>query len=552
MFNGHFLSIAAGISLVGLTLVLWLGTSSAAVPALTHALFATSDNCVACHSNTHAADGEDISIGYQWRATMMANAARDPYWHAAIRRETLDHPDAKAAIEDKCSTCHMPMQRFQAHANGGTGEILSYLETFRAANGVVPTQPQTDLSLSMDGVSCTVCHQIRPDNFGAEESMDGGFIIDVNTPPEQRQLFGKYEVDGGRTRVMHSATGFTPTQSDHLQRSELCAGCHTLYTAALDDQGNPAGSLPEQVPYHEWLESDYVETNSCQSCHMPMVAGEAPLSSTLGQPRPNVSRHVFVGGNAFILGLLGRYRDELGVVATTEELAASVQRTEEHLASAAARVEIGDVRQADGRLNFDVSVSNLAGHKLPTAYPARRVWLHVTVSDANGNVVFESGRPNADGSITGNDNDADGASFEPHYLQITDPGQVQIYESIMGDYAGNVTTGLIWGTHYLKDNRVPPRGFEKENVPQEVAVVGDALTDGNFMGGSDRTAFGIAIPGQGPWTVSVELLYQSIGYRWAKNLEAYDSFETNRFVRYFGENSESSTKFLASANAVSN
>ena len=30
---------------------------------------------------------------------MMANAARDPYWHAAVRREIMDHPGEAAAIE---------------------------------------------------------------------------------------------------------------------------------------------------------------------------------------------------------------------------------------------------------------------------------------------------------------------------------------------------------------------------------------------------------------------------------------------------------------------
>lgn len=528
-----------------------VGFSYAGVPAATHALFATSDNCIACHSNMHAPDGEDISIGYQWRATMMANSARDPYWHAAVRRETLDHPGATAAIEDKCSTCHMAMQRYQAHANGEMGQILSYLEAFRAGGGVATT-PQSNLSLSMDGVSCTVCHQIKPDNFGTEESLDGGFIIDLNTPPEQRALYGKYDIDNGRTRVMHSATGFTPTQSDHMGRSELCAICHTLYTDALDDQGNPAGSLPEQVPYQEWLESDFVETNSCQSCHMPRVEGNAPLTSTLGQARPNFSRHVFVGGNAFILGLLSRYRDELGVQALPAELNASVQRTENNLATQTAHVDVRDLRLTDGRLDFDVSVDNLAGHKLPTAYPARRVWLHVVVKDASGATVFESGHSNDDGSITGNDNDADAATFEPHYTRITEPSQVQIYESITGDYANQVTTDLTSATHYMKDNRVLPRGFDKSNVPQKVAVVGGAMADENFTGGSDTTAYSVPVGGQGPYTVEVELLYQAIGYRWAKNLEPYDSFETNRFTRYFAENSESSTKFLASANAISN
>ena len=72
--------------------------------------FVPSSQCIACHSQLTASTGEDVSIGTKWRATIMANSARDPYWHAAVRREVTDHPSAQAAIEDKCSTCHMPIE----------------------------------------------------------------------------------------------------------------------------------------------------------------------------------------------------------------------------------------------------------------------------------------------------------------------------------------------------------------------------------------------------------------------------------------------------------
>jgi hypothetical protein len=45
---------------------------------------------------------------------MMANAARDPYWQAGVRRETIDHAGSKREIEDECSKCHMPMARYQS------------------------------------------------------------------------------------------------------------------------------------------------------------------------------------------------------------------------------------------------------------------------------------------------------------------------------------------------------------------------------------------------------------------------------------------------------
>src|SRR6187455_2500512 len=83
----------------------------------TLSLFAHSENCVACHNALVAPSGEDVSIGTTWRSTMMANSARDPYWQASVRRETIDHPKRSADIQNECAACHMPMsQRISAAA----------------------------------------------------------------------------------------------------------------------------------------------------------------------------------------------------------------------------------------------------------------------------------------------------------------------------------------------------------------------------------------------------------------------------------------------------
>src|SRR5689334_18416739 len=63
-------------------------------------LFAHSDDCQACHNNLQSPTGEDVSIGAAWRASMMANSARDPYWQASIRREVIEHPSHAASIQD--------------------------------------------------------------------------------------------------------------------------------------------------------------------------------------------------------------------------------------------------------------------------------------------------------------------------------------------------------------------------------------------------------------------------------------------------------------------
>jgi hypothetical protein len=500
--------------------------------------FVPSSQCIACHSQLTAPTGEDVSIGTKWRATIMANSARDPYWHAAVRREVLDHPAAQAAIEDKCSTCHMPMARFDAAAAGGHGEVFANL----ARSG-----PEHELA--MDGVSCTVCHQISAENLGTHASFDGGFKIEQASAG--RVSFGPHDVDAGRQSLMRSAATFKPSTGTHIQQSELCATCHTLFTAALDDAGVQVGSLPEQVPYQEWLHSDYRATNSCQSCHMPEVA-EAPISSVLGQPRPKVSRHTFVGANAFMLDILRRNRGELGVKALPQELEASAAATRAFLSTRSATLAItSSQRTADG-LELALDVNSITGHKLPTAYPARRAWLHVVVRDAAGRVVFESGALRGDGSIAGNDNDADGARFEPHYDVVTSPEEVQIYEAIMVDSRDAVTTGLLKGMRFIKDNRLLPRGFDKASADPDFAVRGAAADDANFVGGSDRVRYRIALPANtaAPLTVEAELDYESIGYRWAENLRAYGAEETQRFSRYYAENAAVSAVVIAAATAT--
>jgi hypothetical protein len=188
-----------------------------------------------------------------------------------------------------------------------------------------------------------------------------------------------------------------------------------------------------------------------------------------------------------------------------------------------------------GRLRAEIAIENRGGHKLPTAYPSRRAWLHIAVKDAGGSVVFESGRLEADGRIRGNDNDTDGARFEAHHDEIASPDDVQIYEPILGDPAGAVTTGLIAAVKYLKDNRLLPHGFDKATASHDIAVVGGAAGDADFSAGGDRIRLNAPLgSATGPFTLEVELLYQPIGYRWAQNLGPYKaSKEPARFQHYY-------------------
>ncbi len=502
-------------------------------------MFAVSSECLACHNNLLAPAGEDVSIGANWRGSIMANSARDPYVLASVRREILDHPSLSAEIESECATCHMPAAQKAAQGAGGHGRV--FWPNGEKRNDALET-------LARDGVSCTVCHQISSERLGSRESFNGNFVVASPLANGRRPAFGAFAPDPGRSRIMHSVTGFDQAQAAHIQQSELCASCHTLVTVARGPDGAIIGSLPEQMPYQEWRHSAFDdEQRSCQSCHMPRVDGPVRVASVLGEERPSLARHTFLGGNAFMLRLMNRFRDELGMEATSAELEATARATLRQLEEETATIGIERLTMAGETLELDVVVRNLTGHKFPTGYPSRRAWIHVTAMDRQGRIVFESGRLSGSGLIEGNANDAAADTFEPHYEHITNADQVQIYESIMGTPAGAPTTGLLQATQYLKDNRLLPRGFNKQTAATEIAVFGGAARDPDFIGEEDRVSYRAAAAGAA--SVQVELRYQPIGYRWAQNLAPYKSPEPQRFVSYYNALASVSSVVVAQASS---
>lgn len=497
------------------------------LPAFRGQLFSTSGACSVCHSNLKDESGADVSIDRTWRSSIKANSARDPYWQASVRAEVNRHANYKETIEDKCAACHMPMAQVRLAAEGRTASVLG--------EGLL-NQEHGLHDLAMDGVSCALCHQIREEGLGSPESYSGGFQIDQELPFGERLIFGPYSIEEDQAQIMTGASGFVPVQGLHIQRSELCATCHTLFTPYLDDSGEIAGEFPEQMPYQEWFYSDYRNSESCQSCHMPRAQGGVPISTTSTTPRSPFTVHDFVGGNAYMLEIFKTFGEEMGLTASSQQFESSRQRTLAQLQERTANMSFQEIRLSGSRLTVEVLVDNLAGHKFPTSFPSRRAWLHLLVENEAGEVLFESGGWNPAGLIVGNDNDADPTAYEPHYNVIVQNDQVQIYEAILGDVGGNVTTGLLRAARYLKDNRLLPVGFDMVNTPPEIEIHGRAGLDADFLDGSDLILYSIDLGDVGaPARVTVQLLYQSIGYRWAENLRGLQGREIDNFLRYYDQ-----------------
>ena len=76
------------------------------------------------------------------------------------------------SFEEKCSRCHMGMARYQAQTDGTDVAVLPpvFLDTGHYLH-----------EAAMDGVSCTLCHQVQPDGLGAPDSFTGEYVIDTAT-----------------------------------------------------------------------------------------------------------------------------------------------------------------------------------------------------------------------------------------------------------------------------------------------------------------------------------------------------------------------------------
>lgn len=528
--------------------------------------------CSDCHNDesmvvpTDSGTDKDVSIGKAWRTSVMANSTRDPYWHAVVAWELDEFPMLEEEINDKCTVCHAPMAHDMAEKEGLEMRLF---DKGSAADGTLQAgiyslDSSSELfNHAMDGVSCTLCHQIDAGNLGDESSFTGGYEIVDARNLANKPAYGQYpNPDNG---YMLAQTGYLAQEAAHISTSETCATCHNLNVEPVDTNGEPvpgADHFAEQANYTEWLFSDYRAGGpleaSCQDCHMPKLDRPVKIASGGSNPlRENFAEHTFLGANTVMQTMFRDFSTELGLPAdiTDADWNESIARNRAFLESAAT-LEIQNTTLVDlpvepvaegeaaapamQELGFDVRVVNETGHKLPTGYHSRRVYLHVLVSGEEG-VVWESGAIDADGRIAGLAEDVNPKNHEVHYDLITDASQVQVYQAVVGNSDNERTGSLLNGDKYLKDNRIVPKGYDKFAVAADPTVLdsfgtfGAAMNDEDFNDGEDTVSYKVRVPqGTGDtWQVLVELRYQPLAYGhlqevFAKGerLDAVDMFRT--------------------------
>lgn len=491
----------------------------------------TPGDCSGCHGNFNP--NANIEPYPTWSGSMMANAARDPLFWAAL--DVANHDVAGAG--DFCLRCHVPAGWLAGRSEPPVGSVDGC-----NMQGVID-EPDNDF----EGVSCHFCHRmmVNPSPPGGQQSVyfeNGQYWIDdgdcsfVGSGPCRR---GPYDYAGvGEIEPPHQwqYSAYHDGNSS-TQRSYICGNCHNVTSPAetlINSSGVDTGvPFPVERTFKEWQQSVYSQPGpnleSCQQCHMP-DATESPVYACAFEENDrtgNLAIHRFVGGNAWIPGVL---RDQYPNLGRTAAYNATITAATDMLQNQAASIAVtGDTVIVPGEpLDINVRVTNLTGHKLPTGYTeGRRMWIQVQVKNALTQVIWESGAYNA---ATG--------------VLTLDP-QIKIYRSERGvwnrngtnqcdvtDGGGNHIFHFVLDNCIKVDNRIPPLGFtggtNLETQPVAYSYPETSPGSGQLVN-YDDTAYQIPIPPltRGPLTVTARLYYQTASKEYVEFLR--DEAVANNF-----------------------
>ncbi len=325
-------------------------------------------------------------------------------------------------------------------------------------------------------------------------------------------------------------TGLLGQNQAPVTEARVCGSCHNVDNPTLSwdpqrgqywpnepNQTAPSfakGDLfPIERTYDEWLHSAYATSTgvyapqfagakadgivrTCQDCHMPRTIGPAAYGDVTRDCKTNgcLPEHTLIGGNTWVPQLLKDSRWRLNAAADSTELDRTTELAREMIAnSATLSVTLVD---AGANKQVTVRVTNETGHKLPTGYPeGRRMWLSLTAFDADRNVIFRSG------------------AYDPATGILSDDPSLKVYEVKQGitaelaaekGLAAGESFHFVLNNTYIKDNRIPPRGFTQAAFDAPgLRPVGATYADGQYW---DDTIY--SVPPETK-SVMVVLYYQT-------------------------------------------
>ena len=286
---------------------------------------------------------------------------------------------------------------------------------------------------------------------------------------------------------------------------------------------------------------------------MPPVAEPTPIASVLGEPREGLSRHTFLGGNFFMLRMLNRYRNELGVTAPPHELEAAAMATERQLRADTATVRIADARRTGSSAHVHRHRREPDGPQAADRVPVspRLAARHRPRRDGPGAVRV--GRRGPDGRHRGQ-----------RQRRGPRPLRAALRRDPIGGPGADLRVGDGRPQRHADDRSAAGRAL-REGQPAAAArlrqVHGVRATwrstvrprgDADFQSGGDRVRYAIDVSkGAGTGHAARRSSdSRPSRFRWARNLGTYAAAETKRFASYYDSMAQGSSLAIARAAAT--
>lgn len=373
--------------------------------------------CESCHSDLYSqwADSNHRLMG-----------GSNPYYSVM--------EDVAAATEGEgfrawCSSCHNPERVLAGKPFRGHENLM-----FEKQGQSLRDDLAKGKHGSKEGTGCLFCHRITK-----LEDAGGNTAMTVNLKDRQQYVF-ENSANAILNWLGNSQINAKPEEhkksysQDFYKDEQYCKSCHNEFSPGLgamivDTWGEWEASSfnnPEQPEKHK----------GCIACHMHgdvnKIGENIPgISTDDGPIKDNVITHQFSGANHFLLGLRNKPLEKMSI----DLLKTSAKLTQEF----------------DGE-KLTVRVTNVgAGHALPTGVADfRQFWLQVNVTDADGQLVYQSGALDAAGNL---DKDA------------------RVFMKVFGDKHGKPVGLIFWRYEkMLSDTRIPADGYRDEvfTLPQSV------------------------------------------------------------------------------------
>jgi hypothetical protein len=346
---------------------------------------------------------------------------------------------------------------------------------------------------------------------------------------------------------LDSPTG-EPLPTEQYSASQYFHVERTFSEFMLSVYGRTEGGAPTNPEFQAQGAPDIMNAAKCQDCHMRDISGKAANKKgtvfrpddSLEHPNSGVPLHDLTGGNSWITHILGSLDpngpvyDPVNVaildkgpsVLTLDlnagqspklngaALKAGSDRAKQQLLLAATIKSAPDgLRDAvtydsgTGALSF--IIKNNTGHKLITGFPeGRRMFVNIKAYFAGDLIQEVNPYDFTIGTLKG-----------LHLGSSPDlsPNEVYVDELVYESHPSSSLTGEDHTFHFVlgdgrsKDNRIPPKGFDKVaaagRISEPVYPVGydDPYTDQEFIGGYDAKSLMIV---SGADFVEVTLYYQ--------------------------------------------